>query len=56
MKNIRNHLLNKKKFVFPELIYDDNLHIKISCPVGYICWGDVYNVYGKDKVLKNYLI
>ena len=36
MKNIRNNLLNGKKFVFPEFIYNDGLNI---------------NIYGKDKGL-----
>ena len=36
LKIIRNNLLNKKKFVFPEFAYDDNLRIKISFPTGYI--------------------
>ena len=28
MKNVRNNLLNKKKFLFPEFVYDDNLILK----------------------------
>ena len=55
MKNIRNKLLNKKRFVFPEFSYDDNLHIKISCPAGYICLGDLYDIYRKDKELNSNL-
>ena len=55
MKNIKNNLLNKKKFVFPEFVYDDNLHIKISCPAGYIRLGDLYQMYDKDKELKSNL-
>ena len=55
MKNIRNKLLNKKRFVFPEFSYDDNLHIKISCPAGYICLGDLYDIYRKGKELNSNL-
>ena len=36
MKNIRNNLLNGKKFVFPEFVYNDGLHININCPADYI--------------------
>ena len=32
MKNIRNNLLNGKKFLFLEFIYNDGLHININCP------------------------
>ena len=32
MKNIRNNLLNRKKFVFPEFIYSDGLTININFP------------------------
>ena len=30
MKNIRNNLLNGKKFVFPKIIYNDDLNIEIT--------------------------
>ena len=30
MKNIRNNLLNRKKFVFPDFIYNDGLNIDIN--------------------------
>ena len=55
MKNIKNNLLNKKKFVFPEFVYDGNLHIKTSCPAGYFLWGDLYVIFNKDKQLKSNL-
>ena len=49
MKNIRNNLLNDKKFVFPKFIYNDGLNIDISFPVGFIQWKDLYDIYDKDK-------
>ena len=52
MKNIKNNLLSKKIFVLSEFVCDDNLHIKISCPAGYIRWGDLYDIYEKGKELK----
>ena len=41
--------------MFPEFVYDDNLHIKIRCPASYIRWGDLYDIYDKDKELKSNL-
>ena len=55
MKNIRNNWINKKKFAFSEFVYDENLHIKICGPAGYICWGDLYDIYDKAKELKSNL-
>ena len=54
MKNIRNNLLNGKKFVFPEFIYNDGLHININCPAGYIRWKDLYDIYDFYKELKGH--
>ena len=51
MKNIRNNLLNGKKFVFPEFIYNDGLNIDINFPAGFIQWKDLYDIYDKDKGL-----
>ena len=42
-------------FLFPEIVYDDNLHIKISCLAGYIRWGNLYDIYHKGKELKSNL-
>ena len=50
MKNIRNNLLNKKRFVFPEFACND---FKINCQGGYIHWDDLYDGYDKDKELKS---
>ena len=35
LKNIRNNLLNTKKFVFPEFSYNQG-NIQLHCPQGYI--------------------
>ena len=35
IKNIRNNLLNAKKFVFPEFSYNKG-NIQLHCPQGYI--------------------
>ena len=51
MKNIRNNLLKRKKFVFPEFIYNDGLNIDINFLAGFIQWKDLYNIYDKDKGL-----
>ena len=51
MKNIRNSLLNGKKFVFPEFIYNNGLNIDINFPAGFIQWKDLYDIYDKDKRL-----
>ena len=48
MKNIRNNLLNGKKFVFPEFIYD-GLNTDINFLAGFIQWKDLYDIYEKDK-------
>ena len=50
MKNIRNNLLNGKKFVFPEFIYD-GLNTDINFLAGFIQWKDLYDIYEKDKGL-----
>ena len=47
MKNISNNLLNGKKFVFPEFIYNDGLNIDINFPAGFIQWKDLHNIYDK---------
>ena len=51
MKNIRNSLLNGKKFVFLEFIYNDGLNIGINFPAGFIQWKDFCDIYGKGKGL-----
>ena len=51
MKNFRNNLLNRKKFVFPKFILDNGLNIVINFPAGFIQWKDLSNFYDKDKGL-----
>ena len=36
MKNIRSNLLNGKKLVFPEFIYNDGLNVDINFLAGFI--------------------
>lgn len=55
VKNVRNNLLNGKKFVFPEFKYNDHLHISLNCPAGYVSWRDLYDLYDRDKELKGNL-
>ena len=55
MKNIRNNFLNGKKFIFPEFIYNDGLHINVNCLAGYIRWKDLYDIYDLDKELEGHL-
>ena len=55
LKIIRNNLLNGKKFVFPEFMHNNYLHINIHCPAGYIRWGNLYNIHDNDKELKGNL-
>ena len=55
MKNIRNNLLNGKKFVFPEFIYGDGLNIDIDFPADFIQWKDLHNIYDKGKGLSTNL-
>ena len=54
IKNIRNNLLNAKKFVFPEFCYNQS-NIQLHCPQCYIGWADLYNTYDKNKELKGNL-
>ena len=51
MKNVRNNLLNGKKFVFPEFKFEKK-NIKVHCQAGYITWGDLHKVHDKDSLLK----
>ena len=50
LKNIRNSLLNRKKFVFPCFRFEiSNIHI--SSENGYIAWSDIHKIYDKDSIL-----
>ena len=54
LKNIRNNLLNAKKFVFPEFDYE-NENMSIHFPAGYITWSDLHTIYDKDEKLASNL-
>ena len=43
LKNIRNSLLNKKKFVFPAFTFEIS-NISVSSKEGYITWSDLHKV------------
>ena len=50
IKNLRNNLLNRKKFVFPAFSFDLFLD-KIDVPSGYITWSLFHQIYEKDQTL-----
>ena len=50
LKNIRNSLLNKKKFVFPAFTFKIS-NISVSSKEVYIAWSDLHKVYNKDNAL-----
>ena len=51
VKNIRNNLLNEKKFVFPEFNFTVcGLHISSS--PGYISWHDLHRIHERDQKLQ----
>ena len=49
-KNIRNSLLNKKKFLFLAFTFEIS-NISVSSKEGYIAWSDLHKVYNKDNTL-----
>ena len=51
VKNIRNNLLNRKKFVFPEFSFGEFRDL-IEIPNGFISWKTFYDVYEKDSELQ----
>ena len=50
LKNIRNSLLNKKKFVFPAFRFEIPNN-SVSSKEGYTAWSDLHKVYNKDNAL-----
>ena len=50
LKNIRNNLLNNRKFVFPSFSFRVG-QTSIGCDGGYIAWADLNTVYEKDQSL-----
>ena len=51
LKNIRNNLLNSRKFVFPSFSHSVNDECIINVPAGYISWSNLHNIYDKDEKL-----
>ena len=54
VKNVRNNLLNAKRFVFPAFDYEKD-GINIHCPEGYIAWSDLHKVFDFDTKLQGNL-
>ena len=50
IKNIRNSLLNKKKFVFPAFTFEIS-NISVSSKEGHIAQSDLHKVYNKHNAL-----
>ena len=50
LKNIRNNLLNRKKFVFPAFDFELN-DVNIACEAGYISWGDLHKIHDIDATM-----
>ena len=54
VKNIRNNLLNNKKFVFPS--FEFNLFNDcIKVPGGFVSWSMLYQLYERDELLQGNL-
>ena len=51
MKNIRNNLLNPKKFVFPAFLFKIDELASIVSQNGYIGWDDLKTIYESDAKL-----
>ena len=51
VKNVRNNLVNAKRFVFPSFDYDKD-GISIHCPAGYIAWNDLHKIFEADAKLQ----
>lgn len=54
VKNIRNNLLNRQKFVFPAFSFN-MFRDTIEIPAGYISWKLFYEIYEKDENLQGNL-
>ena len=54
LKNVRNNLLNRKKFVFPAFDFDLE-GVKITSAAGYISWGDLHKIHDKDITMNGNL-
>ena len=54
MKNIRNNLLNNKRFLFPAFSFS-GFYDQINCDGGEISWKLFHDVYEKDEKLQSNL-
>ena len=54
IKNVRNNLLNSRRFVFPQFDYEKD-GIEILCPAGYLAWSDLHQMFEHDVKLQSYL-
>ena len=54
IKNVRNNLLNSRRFVFPQFDYEKD-GIEIHCPAGYLAWSDLYQIFEHDVKLQSNL-
>ena len=50
LKNIRNSLLNRKKFVFPAFSFEISNSF-VSSQDGSISWSDIHKIYDQDRIL-----
>ena len=54
IKNVRNNLLNKKRFLFPDFIYN-GFYDPVSVKGGEISWGLLHRVHEEDAKLAAHL-
>ena len=48
IKNVRNNLLNSRRFVFPQFDYEKD-GIEIHCPAGYLAWSDLHQILSHQQ-------
>ena len=54
IKNVRNNLLNSRRFVFPQFDYEKD-GSEIHCPAGYLTWSDLHQIFGtRCEVAKSF--
>ena len=54
IKNVRNNLLNSRRFVFPQFDYEKD-GIEIHCPARYLAWSDLHQIFEHDVKLQSNL-
>ena len=54
IKNVRNNLLNSRRFVFPQFDYEKD-GIEIHCPAGYLAWPDLHQIFEHDVKMQSNL-